>query len=292
MSDGRMVILAGGISSRMKNPADIKENVDSKLIEDANNKTKSMIGVGDNYRPFLDYLLFNSREAGYKDILIVIGEKDESVKAYYGSKVKDNEFYGLNISYAVQKIPQGKIKPIGTADALYQGLQYKPDWKGKNFTVCNSDNLYSTKALKLMLNSEHKSAMIDYNRDALEFELSRIEKFAVTIKDEENYLLNIIEKPSPVDIEKAKDADNNIGVSMNIFGLNYDLIFPFLEKVPFHPVRHEKELPEAVKMMVTKYPKLLYAYSLSEHVPDLTNKADIIPVKKYLETNFSKTLFV
>ena len=292
MNDGRLVILAGGISSRMKKPAGFKEEVESRLIDDADHKAKSMIGVGDNYRPFLDYLLFNARESGYKEVLIVIGEKDDSIKSYYGEKERDNKFYGLNISYAVQRIPAGRVKPLGTADALYQGLQFKTEWKGKRFTVCNSDNLYSPKALKLMLSTEYQNAMIDYNRDALEFELSRIERFAVTIKDEENYLIDIIEKPGPEDIETVKGKDGIIGVSMNIFSLNYDQISLFLESVPIHPVRKEKELPEAVKMMVTKYPKSLYAYPMSEHVPDLTNKTDIIPVKKFLELHFLKPLFV
>lgn len=291
MNDGRLVILAGGISSRMKKPADIKEEIDLRLVEEANQKAKSMIGVGENYRPFLDYLLYNVRESGYKDILIVIGEKDESIKSYYGNKDKDNEFYGLNISYGVQKIPDGKVKPIGTADALYQGLQYKKEWEGKRFTVCNSDNLYSQKALKLLLNTEYTNAMIDYDRNALEFELSRIEKFAVTKKDEEGYLTDIIEKPSEKEIEAAKSKEGIIGVSMNIFSLQYDMILPFLEIVPFHPIRQEKELPEAIKMMISQHAKSLFAFPFAEHVPDLTIKSDILPVKKYLEKHFSKISF-
>ncbi len=291
MSDAKLVILAGGISSRMKKPAEPEENLDTHLISDADSKAKSMIGVGDNYRPFLDYLLYNAREAGYKDILIVIGEKDNSIKEYYGKKEEGNNFFGLTISYAVQKIPAGKIKPIGTADALFQGLKAKHDWSGSRFTVCNSDNLYSTSALKLMLKEDYKNSMADYNRSALEFELSRIEKFAVTKKDDENYLTDIIEKPTPEDIESVKGSDGNVGVSMNIFSLNYDLILPFLKNVPFHPIRHEKELPEAVKMMALEYKKSVYAYPVSEHVPDLTNKHDIIPVKKYLEIHYPNSLF-
>jgi len=286
MSKGRLVILAGGISSRMKKPAELKENVDSRLIEDSNKKSKSMIGVGDDYRPFLDYLLFNAREAGYNDILIVIGQNDNSIKQYYGDKDSGNEFAGLSISYAVQKFSAGKEKPDGTADALYQGLLSKPDWKGKRFTVCNSDNLYSVLALKLMLKDEYPNAMVNYDRNGLEFDMNRIERFAVTSKDKENFLVDIIEKPSESEIDKARDSDGVIGVSMNIFSLQYDLIFPVLEVVPFHPVRNEKELPEAVKILANKLSHSVFAYTLSEHVPDLTAKNDIFIVKKYLQEHF------
>ncbi|MDR3628521.1 MAG: sugar phosphate nucleotidyltransferase [Ignavibacteriaceae bacterium] len=286
MSEGKLVILAGGISSRMKKPAELKENVDSRLIEDSNLKTKSMIGVGNNYRPFLDYLLYNAREAGYKDILIVIGQNDHSIKQYYGEKDSGNEFYGLNISYAVQKIAQGKVKPDGTADALWQGLLVKKDWTGQRFTVCNSDNLYSKLALELMLKTDYPNAMINYDRSGLEFDVERIERFAVTLKDKNNFLTDIIEKPTGAEIEKVRDSDGVIGVSMNIFSLQYDMIFPVLETVPFHPVRNEKELPEAVKIMANSIKDSVFAYTLLEHVPDLTAKSDIFMVKKYLQEHF------
>ena len=291
MVGARLAILAGGISSRMKRPAEPDIKVDQSLVNDANLKAKSMIGVGNGGRPFLDYLLYNAKKAGYGDILIVIGEKDDSIRDYYGKEDRDNDFYGMRISYAVQRIPPGKEKPIGTADALYQGLNSRRDWRGTGFTVCNSDNLYSVNALKMMTRYEYKNAMIDYDREALRFEPSRIERFAVTAKDDDGFLIDIIEKPSASRIKSMKGKNGFIGVSMNIFEFQYDMIHPFLEKVPFDPVRNEKELPTAVKMMVDAHPKSMFAYPLSEHVPDLTSKSDILPVKEYLEKHFANLTF-
>ncbi len=290
MSDGKLVILAGGISSRMKKPIVKKLNVDSHLIDDADTKSKSMIGVGKNYRPFLDYLLFNARESGYSDIVIVVGQNDSSVRDYYGKKDDNNDFNGLKISYAIQPIPKERTKPFGTADALYWGLKIKNQWVGQKFTVCNSDNLYSQKALRLMLDSPYPGSLIDYDRAALEFELSRIAKFAVTIKNEQNFLIDIIEKPDSELIEEIQTKNGYIGVSMNIFSLEYDLIFPILEKIKPHPIRDEKELPEAVKILANKIDNSVYVHPLVEHVPDLTSKDDIEQVKQYLEKyyyNFS-----
>lgn len=275
----------------MKLPAVIITDVDQKLISDANQKSKSMIGVGKNYRPFLDYLLFNVKNAGYSDIIIVIGENDNSIKEYYGSSEKNNAFKGLNISYAVQPIPDGREKPLGTADALLWGLKSKPEWSGSKFTVCNSDNLYSQKALRLMSSSPYIGALIDYDRSALEFESSRIEKFAVTIKNERGFLKNIIEKPSADIIYEIKSKYGFVGVSMNIFSFNYDKIFPILEKTPTHPERKEKELPEAVKILANEIKEAVYAYPLAEHVPDLTSKEDILGVKKYLKKYYREFLF-
>lgn len=290
MNNGRLVILAGGISSRMKKKAEHEFFIDSQLIEDANTKSKSMIGVGKNHRPFLDYLLYNARESGYSEIVIVIGEKDNLIKKYYRSKEPNNEFNELKISFAVQPIPAGRTKPFGTADALLCCLKIKKEWENSKFTVCNSDNLYSQKALRLMLESSYLSSMIDYDRSALEFDQSRIEKFAVTIKNKNGFLINIIEKPSSEIIEKLQSEDGYIGVSMNIFSLDYNLILPILEKIKPHSVRNEKELPEAVKTLANEVPDSVYAYQLAEHVPDLTIKEDIVGVQQYLKKyyhNFS-----
>lgn len=291
MSRGKLVILAGGISSRMKKPVEKKLNIDSRLIEDANTKSKSMIGVGKDYRPFLDYLLYNARESGYYDVVIVVGEKDSSIRDYYGKKDFNNNFKGLKISYAIQPIPEGRNKPYGTGDALLCGLKIKEEWAGYKFTVCNSDNLYSQNALRLMLNSPYRGALIDYDRAALEFELSRVEKFAITIKNEKGFLANIIEKPSPEIIKKVQNKDGYVGVSMNIFSLEYDLIVPILENLKPHPVRDEKELPDAVNILANKVEDSVFVYPLSEHVPDLTSKDDIEQVKKYLEKYYSNLVF-
>lgn len=291
MNEGRLVILAGGISSRMKKPFNSFVNVEEKLIEDADKKSKSMIGVGNNYRPFLDYLLFNAKLSGYKDIILVVSERDSSIKEYYGSSENNNNFNGIDISYAVQPIPPGRNKPLGTSDALLWGLKSKPGWQGSKFTVCNSDNLYSQKALGLMLNSPHIAALIDYDRSALEFDISRIERFAVTTKNENSFLIDIIEKPSPEIIESVKSKSGFIGVSMNIFSFSYDVIFPILEKVPLHPERKEKELPEAVKILANQIIESVYAYPLSEHVPDLTSKEDIFQVKQYIKKNYPDYIF-
>ena len=284
--NGRLVILAGGISSRMKNSLATSDKIERQLIEDAEHKTKSMIGVGKNQRPFLDYLLFNARESGYGDVVIVVGEGDKSIQNHYGNKERGNHFHGLSISYAVQKIPQGRTKPLGTADALLCGLRFRDDWRGSKFTVCNSDNLYSQRALKLMLDSPYPNALVDYDRSSLKFKQSRIEKFAVIKKNEENFLVDIIEKPSPEQIEDVRSTHGKVGVSMNIFGLSYDMIHHYLERVPLHPVRQEKELPAAVMMMVKDFPDSCYTYPLSEHVPDLTQLNDIAIVQDYLNEEF------
>jgi glucose-1-phosphate adenylyltransferase len=280
--DANLVILAGGISSRMKKPTAAR--LDTQL--DADTKSKAMIGVGEGNRPFLDYLLFNAREAGYRDIVIVVGEQDSFVRRYYGGKARGNEFEHLSISYASQPIPPGRTKPFGTADALLRALEVRSDWVGKHLTVCNSDNLYSQRALAMMLEAPSGCALIEYDRDALGFPQSRIEQFAVVIKDAGGAVTDIVEKPSPEQVALAKDSFGKIGVSMNIWRFPYDRVLPCVRDVPLHPVRLEKELPRAALMLLQRWPGLLVAFPLAECVPDLTDRTDIAVMKEYLARTF------
>lgn len=272
----------------MKKSSVTVPQVDRRLVGEAENKSKALIGVGDNGRPFLDYVLFNARSAGYEDIVIVIGENDASMRAHYGEADRGNEFHGLKISYAIQKIPPGRSKPLGTADAVSVALRSRPDWKGKKFTVCNSDNLYSVDVLRTLLRSVHPSAMIDYDREALQFGQSRIEQFAVIQKDREGWLAKIVEKPLPHELLEATAPDGRVGVSMNIFRFAYDSIVPILKLVPLHPRRNEKELPSAIMMMIENATekRVMMTYSFAEFVPDLTNKDDIPLVQQYLQKHF------
>jgi NDP-sugar pyrophosphorylase family protein len=279
-----LVILAGGISSRMRKPGDAR--LDPGLQRDAETRSKSMIRIGEAGRPFLDYLLFNVREAGYRDIVIVVGEGDAAIRSYYGLKERGNEFGGLSISYALQPIPPGRVKPLGTADALLQALHVRPDWAGTRFTVCNSDNLYSRRALTLVREVATGCAMIDYDRDALEYPSERIEQFAVIMKNEKNELVDIVEKPGPDVLARARDRAGRVGVSMNVWRFPYDRILPCLEETPLHPTRKEKELPSAVLLLVRRWPGSLLTIPLHEHVPDLTDRDDILEVQQYLSREF------
>ena len=286
MKHSNLMILAGGISSRMKKSLEARANIDPGLKSEAQEKSKAMLGIGESSRPFLDYLLYNAREVGYNDVVIIISERDPSIRQYYGDKEKGNDFHGLSISYAVQTIPPDRTKPLGTADAVVRGLNVRKDWRGQKFTVCNSDNLYSRTVLKTLLDTDQPNAMIDYDRDALGFDASRVAHFSVIHKDDEGFLTGIIEKPSAQEIEQAKGKLGAIGVSMNIFRLDYTMVLPFVTDVPLHPVRLEKELPTAITNMVKRHPKSLYTYPFAEHVPDLTSIDDVERVKEYLSKEF------
>ncbi|APA00784.1 nucleotidyltransferase [Flavobacterium commune] len=280
-----LIILAGGASSRMKKEA-IVENLTEEEIAQANERSKGLIGVGPNGRPLMDYLLVNAKKAGYKNIYIIIGEQGELFKSFYGNKDKNNDFHGLNISFAVQYVPEGRVKPFGTADALFQAVEQYPELNTQFYSVCNSDNLYSAEALYALRETNSPNAFISYDRDAMEFPAERISRFAVAKLNQNSCLLDIIEKPEADVVESFKDADGKIRVSMNAFKFKGETLYPYLKNCPVHPERDEKELPTVLLNLLQDFPNTALGIPFSEHVPDLTAKEDIVEVKAYLKKHF------
>lgn len=250
------------------------------------NLSKVLMPIGTDNRPILDYLLINAKKAGYQQIFLIVGEQSDRFKSFYGIHDSFNSYNGLQIHYATQYIPEGRRKPFGTGDALFQALEQYPELRNETFTVCNSDNLYSSKALEALRKNGHSNAFISYDRDGLEFENDKVSGFALISTDEKNYLKDIVEKPSPAEFDDYRDECGRLRVSMNLFKLHGPSIYPFLKRCPVHAERNEKELPTAILNMCKHDPNELYSIPLSEHVPDLTLKEDIEKLKEFINNEF------
>ena len=265
----KLVVLAAGSSTRMS--TSLGEAQGSRM-------TKCMIpvGKGKNKKPFLHYLLKNAEQAGFGEVVLVAAPADSSIEQYFG-----NKFGSINLSRVVQTVPEGRRKPDGTADALLQVLKARPSWKGNSFCVCNSDNLYSTSILNKLRVSSSPVAMPCYDRNGLMYPIDRTNRFAVIRVSEDFTILGIIEKPNNLQIQKNM-VNGIVYVSMNLFKLNYEAAFTALRNVPFNSKRDEKELPEAVQLLIESKPGCMKGIPLSEHVPDLTSALDIETVSKEL----------
>ncbi|MDC9721886.1 MAG: sugar phosphate nucleotidyltransferase [Urechidicola sp.] len=284
MSKSNLVILAGGASSRMKKQSIEDNSLSKEQRTQANQRSKSLISIDDSGRPLMDYLLYNAKKAGYQNLYIITGKENSLFKSFYGEQNSNNDFHGLTINFAVQEIPKNRVKPFGTADALYQAMEQYPILQTSSFTVCNSDNLYSIKALELLrCKTESQNALISYNRDALLFSSERISRFALMLFDKELNLKDIIEKPDRNLTESFKGDDGKLRVSMNIFKFDGNLFFDYVKNCKVHPTRNEKELPTALMEMLKEYPNNVKGISLSEHVPDLTSKEDIVILKEWVK---------
>ena len=277
MINDSLIILAAGLSSRMKKSVSNK-NLSKYSIEQANSREKGLIGIDKNGRPLIHYLLINAKSAGFKVIYLVIGQNSNSFKSYF----TENKYDGLDIKFAIQYLEKNRIKPSGTADALFQAVTQFPLLKSSNFCVCNSDNLYSAKALRSVRSNSFSNAFISYDKSFLNFSSKKVGSFSILKLNENGHLLDILEKPTPKDFEFFKDNYGKIRVSMNLFKFNGSVFFEYLKNCPFDKLRNEKELPTAVLNLAKDQPSSVYGIPLEEHVPDLTSKDDIIILNKLL----------
>ncbi len=280
-----LLVLAAGMSSRMKKDFDGSDS-NQELMKQANSLPKGMIGVGKGGRPFLDYQLYNAAKGGFKEVGLVLNEKDTVTKAYYESQMANNATWGMKIKFATQIIPADRVKPLGTADAVQQGLEQLPEWKGQKFTACNSDNLYSENVFRLMANNQHPAGLISYDAEGLGFDYEKVKNCAILYEDENGFLIDLIEKPSDNEVVECKKRNGRLGISMNIFNMEYNQGLEYMSSQPLNLSRNEKEMPEAVNRIAKENKGTVKAFHVFELMPDLTSKADLALVQDYLEKNF------
>ncbi|MDB0043145.1 sugar phosphate nucleotidyltransferase [Flavobacteriaceae bacterium] len=279
MINDSLIILAAGLSSRMKKSVSSK-NLSKRSIEQANSREKGLIGIDKNGRPLIHYLLINAKSAGFKTIYLVIGQNSQAFKSYFTK----NKYDDLDIIFAIQYHDKNRSKPSGTADALFQAVTQFPVLKSLNFCVCNSDNLYSTKALNSVRTTTFLNAFISYDRNYLNFSSEKVNSFSILKLNKNGYLEDILEKPTAKDYEFFKDKNGKIRVNMNLFKFNGSVFFEFLKNCPFDKLRDEKELPTAVLNLANDQLDSVYGIPFEEHVPDLTSKDDIEILNNFLDS--------
>ena len=272
-----IVILAAGMSSRMKKSTD--SSIGSTKADEANKKSKSLITFGN--KPFIYFLLENIVDAGFQNVIMVVGQDYEDFK---NEMDKFPNISKINIEYAIQSIPENRVKPFGTADAVYQTMDQIDKLKNQSFCVCNSDNLYSTKSLKLFRENSYDHAVLAYDRDSLNFPKDRVSSFSILMTNSKFNLVNFIEKPTQEQVEQNLDDNGKIRVSMNIFKFDGSQAFEFIKSCPVNPLRNEKELPSAIVNMISHDSLYMKGIPIAEHVPDLTSKSDIQIIQKLIES--------
>jgi glucose-1-phosphate adenylyltransferase len=271
-----IVILAAGMSSRMKKSID--SDIDDSKADEANKKSKSLITFGD--KPFIYFLLKNIVEAGFENVIMVVGKDFDDFKKQLDNLNFNNK---LKIEYAIQNIPKDRVKPFGTADAVFQTMDQIEILKNSSFCVCNSDNLYSTNSLRTIRENAYENSVLAYDRDSLNFPKERVSSFSILMTDDNFNLLNFIEKPTQEQVDQNLDSNGKIRVSMNIFKFNGLQAFDFIKNCPINPIRNEKELPSAIVNMINENDLFMKGIPIAEHVPDLTSKADINIIQKLIE---------
>jgi len=232
----KIVIAAAGKGTRMKHLT--------------KNKPKPLIKI--HKKPFLAYLLGNILKAGYKEIILVVGYKEEKVRDFL-----------KKYRYKVKLVNQYKIlgeNEYGTLSAL---KCLKKFLASENFVMVYGDNLYSPKDLKSFKINDNYHYVAGFWHP-------HPEKYGVIVSDNKGFLKKIVEKPK-------KFVGNLINTGLYKFSPE---IFKKISKVSLS-IRGEYELTDAINLLAKE--KKVKVKEIQDYWFDFGNPADIIKLSRFLK---------
>ena len=233
------IVLAAGRSSRMKAFEDDGQGHTGEEIHLLKTRSKAMLPISHEGKPFLALLLERLVSEGVDDVCVVLSSEDQDTPGWLAPWIPD----GVSVGYARQTIPSDRDKPMGTADAVQRGLEARPEWQGRSVAVFNGDNLPPEGAVAQLKTTT--AGMLAFAQSHLGLPIERTKAFAIVEGSSDAGVHALVEKPSAEDVERLRDEHGEVWVSMNVFRLPYEALLVGCTSAPIHPVRQERELPTA-----------------------------------------------
>lgn len=194
------MILAGGRGSRLK-------SLTSKIAKPA-------VFFGGKYR-IIDFVLSNVANSGIKSVGVATQYESTALNNYIGS----GRNWGLNGQGALTSIlppretPKGANWYAGTADAIYQNIDWLDKTHCEYVVILSGDHIYKMDYSKML--SYHKKNKADCTIACIRVPLEEAPRFGIMIADGENRITEFQEKPK---VPKSDLA------SMGIYIFTYSLL--------------------------------------------------------------------
>lgn len=240
----------------------------TRMLHLTANKSKHLIKV--KKRPFLAYLLDNLFLAGYRELILVVGYKEELIKKFLsrykppkaclpaGRSLKSSQ-------YSIKMVSQYDI--LGSKDKIYGTacplMVVKNIIKKSPFIYLCGDNLYSVDDLKSIQNGGRYCSVAGINK-------KNPEKYGVLVQ-EKGFLKEIVEKPK----EFVGDL-----VNTGLYKFTFD-VFDKLDKIKKSP-RGEYEITDVINLLARK--KKFRVRIIKDFWMDFGNPADIIQLSIFLSS--------
>jgi len=263
-SINKAVVLARGLGTRMRK-ADREACLDERQSSAADDGLKAMMPFG---APFLDYVISGLADAGFGDVCLVIAPDHHAIRRRY---TMDRPPTRVRVSFAVQ------TEARGTADAVAVSESFAA---GEMFVVINGDNHYPVEVLRALRHAGGP-AVAGFTRAGLvrgNFDDDRLNRFALISTDADGHLTGLVEKPDESLFRRAGDAAL---ISMNCWTFDQRIFRACAEITP--SARGELELPDAVRLAMTRFGVAFRVLQFSLPVFDLSNRSDVPSMARHLE---------
>jgi UDP-N-acetylglucosamine diphosphorylase/glucosamine-1-phosphate N-acetyltransferase len=159
-------------------------------------RPKAMISIAD--KPILQFIIESLAQVGVRNIVLVVGYREEQVFDYFGS----GEKLGVNLTYVAQ------AQQLGTAHALKQAKDKVKD----EFLVLPGDNLIEASTIADFCETKPAAVLVKRVNEPLRYGVVNVQRGKVT---------GIVEKP--------KEAGSNL-VNTGIYAFTKE-VFDYIENV-------------------------------------------------------------
>lgn len=229
----------------------------TRMLELSKDKSKHLIEV--EKRPFLAYLLDNILKAGYREIILVVGYREDMIREF----LKNYKFDKVDLDTKIINqfdVLGPKEKEYGTACPI---KCVKDLIKNENFISLCGDNFYTVEDLKLMNIDDNYNYVAGVSNE-------HPEKFGVLIEDGDDFLDEIVEKPK-------KFVGNLINTSLYKFTPEiFEKVFR-IEKSE----RGEYEITDAISLLAKE--KKVKVKKMNDFWMDFGRPEDIEKLSKFLD---------
>lgn len=168
-------------------------------------------------KPILEHLVEELKQAGIKDIIFVVGYRDDTIREHFG----DGSKWNLKIDYVTQR------KQLGTADALRSSSHLLED----RFLMLNGDAIIDSKDIENITSNNESMAMGV-------FKVDNPQDFGV-VKLNGNNVTGIIEKP--------EEPPSNL-INAGIYYFDRDIL-KAIEQTP-KSRRGEYEITDSIELLI------------------------------------------
>ena len=271
---------------------------------------KQIEPVGPNGEFIIDYSIYDAIKAGFTKVVFII--KEENYKDFVetiGKRIEGK----IEVEYVFQKmedipagveIPKDRVKPWGTAQALYAAAPVI----NEPFAVISADDFYGREPYKQLIESLNQGefSAIGYKIGNTLTNVGSVKRGVCFSKDD--YLTNIIE--SKVKFENGKiigvplsggdtyEMESNQSVSMLMFGLQPSLFEYIKSDMPKYFEKHANDLssceyllPEVLGDMLSKNVikiKLIPTHAVWKGV---TYREDLEELKSYINEEIKNGVY-
>lgn len=263
---------------------------------------KQIDPVDDEGDKILDFSIYDAYRAGFKKAVFIIKkENEEAFRECFGNSVSKH----MEVEYVFQdindvpewfEIPEGRVKPWGTAHAIYscRNVIDAP------FAVINADDYYGVEAFKVMYDylsthcddDKYRYAMVGYLLGNTLTENGSVSR-GVCETNDEGFLKSVVERTNIIktkngaafsidDGQSYNDISADSLVSMNLWGFNPSIIKEFgisldlffKNQVPINPLKSECYIPLEVDRLLKEDKATVKVLSSKDRWFGVTYKED------------------